>query len=162
MAKCIASARVWDITVKHQLASFMGVSLDRVPALFCQRIFEGVRTGRISYSDINRLQFNLPTELWLVIKGKSKTPAPTHTPAPLSTNFRNCTGIDGAFQVPISQQCPASGYAHADQPTQKDTRRSSKAASAPRSSKFRNCTGIDGTFQVPISQKCPASGYAHY
>ena len=82
--------------------------------------------------------------------------------APQSSKFRTCNGFDGAFQIPLSQQCPLSGYAHADQPTQMDTRRSSKPASAPRSSKYRNCTGIDGTFQVPISQKCPLSGYAHY
>ncbi|WP_146770343.1 hypothetical protein [Mesorhizobium hawassense] len=70
LAKCVASSRVWNLTVKHQLASFMGVSLDRMPALFCQRLFDGVRTGRISYSDINRLQFDQPTEIWKVIKGK--------------------------------------------------------------------------------------------
>ncbi|WP_245430092.1 hypothetical protein [Mesorhizobium sp. WSM3859] len=55
----------------------MGVSQERMPALFCQRIAEGVRGGRISYSDINRLQLDQPTEIWLVIKGKSKEPAPT-------------------------------------------------------------------------------------
>ena len=70
LAKCVASARVWDLTVKHQFASFMGVSLDRMPALFCQRIFEGVRTGRISFSDINAIQLNQSTEIWKVIKGK--------------------------------------------------------------------------------------------
>ncbi|CDX38134.1 conserved hypothetical protein [Mesorhizobium sp. SOD10] len=154
MAKCVASARVWDLTV--------GVSLDRMPALFCQRIFEGVRTGRISFSDLNAIQFNQPTEIWSVIKGKPRAAAVTRAPAPQSSRYRNCTGIDGAFQVPISQRCPFSGYAHGDQPTKADTRRSSKPASAPRSTKYRNCTGIDGTFQVPISQKCPLSGYAHY
>ncbi len=162
MAKCVASARVWDLTFKHQLASFMGVSLDRMPALFCQRIFEGVRTGRISFSDINAIQLNQPTEIWSVIKGKSKAAAVTQSPPPRSSNFRNCPGIDGTFQVPVSQKCPLSGYAHGDQPTKMDTKRSLKPASAPRSTKFRNCTGIDGAFQVPIAQNCPLSGYAHY
>ncbi|WP_292068361.1 hypothetical protein [Mesorhizobium sp.] len=55
-----------------------------------------------------------------------------------------------------------SGYAHFDQPTDKEIKAGSKAASAPRSSNYRNCSGIDGTFQVPVSQKCPLSGYAHY
>ena len=159
---CIAEARAWNITLKHDIASFMGVSLERMPALFCQRLAEGVRSGRISYSDINRLQLDQPTEIWLVIKGKSKAAAPRQTPAPRSSSYRNCSGIDGAFQVPISQKCPLSGYAHFDEPTKKDTKASSKAATAPRSSKFRNCSGIDGSFQVPISQKCPLSGYAHY
>ena len=79
-----------------------------------------------------------------------------------TSKFRTCSGFDGPFQVPISQKCPLSGYAHFDEPTKKDTKASSKAATAPRSSKFRNCSGIDGSFQVPISQKCPLSGYAHY
>lgn len=70
LAKCVASTRLWDITIKHQFASFMGVSLDRMPALICQRIYEGLRTGRISFSDINAIQFDQPTEIWKVIKGK--------------------------------------------------------------------------------------------
>lgn len=108
--KCIASARVWDITFKHELASFMGVSLDRVPALFCQRIFEGVRTGRISYSDINAIQLSQPTQIWKVIKGNSRESTVRKGPAP--QHYRNCTGIDGTFQVPASKKCPLSGYAH--------------------------------------------------
>lgn len=112
MAKCIASARVWDITFKHELASFMGVSLDRVPAIFCQRIFEGVRTGRISFSDVNAIQLSQPTEIWTVIKGKPKRTPVTHSLPPQSSRFRNCSGIDGFFQVPISQKCPLSGWAN--------------------------------------------------
>lgn len=112
MAKCIGSARVWDITFKHELASFMGVSLDRVPAIFCQRIFEGVRTGRISFSDVNAIQLSQPTEIWTVIKGKPKRTPVTHSLPPQSSRFRNCSGIDGFFQVPISQKCPLSGWAN--------------------------------------------------
>jgi len=112
MEKCIASARVWDITFKHELASFMGVSLDRVPALFCQRIFEGVRTGRLSFSDVNAIQLSQPTEVWKVIKGKPKGAPVTHSSPPQSSRFRNCSGIDGSFQVPISQKCPLSGWAN--------------------------------------------------
>ncbi|RWB71874.1 MAG: hypothetical protein EOQ50_20235 [Mesorhizobium sp.] len=112
LAKCIASARVWDITFKHELASFMGVSLDRVPATFCQRIIEGVRTGRISFSDVNAIQLSQPTEIWMDIKGKPKRPPVTHSLPPQSSRFRNCSGIDGSFQVPISQKCPLSGWAN--------------------------------------------------
>ena len=112
MDKCIASARVWDITFKHELASFMGEPLERVPALFCRRIFEAVRTGRISFSDVNAIQLNQPTEIWKVIKGNSRgsnaTRGSTH-PAP---KYRSCSGIDGTFQVPASKNCPLSGYAH--------------------------------------------------
>ncbi|WP_292473161.1 hypothetical protein [Mesorhizobium sp.] len=32
--------------------------------------------------------------------------------AQAQAKFRNCTGIDGTFQVPVSQKCPLSGYAH--------------------------------------------------
>ena len=98
-------------------ATILGFAMTRwqktaMPALFCQRLAEGVRSGRISYSDINRLQLDQPTEIWLVIKGKSKAAAPRQTPAPRSSSYHNCSGIDGAFQVPISQKCPLSGYAH--------------------------------------------------
>ena len=109
--ECVASARVWDITVKNQLASFMGVSLDRMPALFCQRIAEGVRQGRISYSDLDRLQFDRPTEIWLVLKGKSKATAAAQVPARRQSKYRICNGTGGTFQVPASEQCPLSGYA---------------------------------------------------
>ncbi|RRH87447.1 hypothetical protein EH240_36155 [Mesorhizobium tamadayense] len=38
-------------------------------------------------------------------------------PAPKSkaarkSGFRTCSGIDGTFEVPASQRCPLSGYAH--------------------------------------------------
>ncbi|WP_245481829.1 hypothetical protein [Mesorhizobium sp. M7A.F.Ce.TU.012.03.2.1] len=52
----------------------MGVSQERMPALFCHRIAEGLRSGRISYSDINNLQLDQATEFWTVIKGKPSPP----------------------------------------------------------------------------------------
>lgn len=107
---CITAVHAWGITLKHDIASFMGVSRERMPALFCQRLAEGVRTGRISYSDINSLQLDQPTEIWMVIKGKSK--AATQAPAPRNSKFRTCSGIDGTFQIPSSRKCPLSGYAH--------------------------------------------------
>jgi len=112
MNECIASARTRDLTFKHDMALFMGVSQERMPALFCQRLADGIRSGRISYSDINNLQLDQPTEIWMVLKGKPKAAAPTQAQAPRSPNFRNCSGIDGTFQVPASQKCPLSGYAH--------------------------------------------------
>jgi hypothetical protein len=70
LSKCIDEVQQWNLTVKHDITSFMGVSKERMPALFCQRLFEGVRSGRISYSDVNNLQLDQPTEIWKVIKGK--------------------------------------------------------------------------------------------
>ena len=157
--RCVAAVLAWDITVKHDIASFMGVSQERMPALFCQRIAEGIRSGRISYSDANRLQLNLPTEIWMVIKGKPKPAAVTQAPAPKNPKFRYCTGIDGTFQVPVSQKCPLSGYAHAEQPTKMDTVRSTKPASAPRNPKFRTCSNVySGSFEIPASRTCPSGG----
>ncbi|WP_245458588.1 MULTISPECIES: hypothetical protein [unclassified Mesorhizobium] len=162
MSECIASARKSDLTFKHDMALFMGVSQERMPALFCQRLADGIRSGRISYSDINRLQLDQSTEIWMVLKGKAKGAAPTQSQAPRSPNFRNCSGIDGAFQVPASQKCPASGYAqNSGVPTAIQGKRKA-VTPAQGNPRFRNCSGIDGTFQVPASQKCPASGYAHY
>ncbi|MER9403910.1 hypothetical protein NKI36_07585 [Mesorhizobium caraganae] len=108
---CISAVRLWSISFKHEIASFMGVSQERMPALFCQRLGEGIRSGRITYSDLNRLQLDQSTEIWLVIKGKSKAAAKA-APAPRNPNFRTCKGTEGTFQVPVSQKCPLSGYAH--------------------------------------------------
>ena len=108
---CISAVQLWSITFKHEIASFMGVSQERMPALFCQRIAEGIRSGRISYSDLNRVQLDLPTEIWLVIKGKSKA-AVAATPASRDPKFHTCKGTEGAFELPTSQKCPLSGYAH--------------------------------------------------
>ncbi|ESZ01007.1 hypothetical protein [Mesorhizobium sp. LNHC209A00] len=109
---CLGAVRVWNISFKHDMASFMGTSQERMPTLFCQRLADGVRSGRVSYSDINRLQLDQPTEIWMVIKGKPKPAKVTQAPAPRSLKFRNCSGVDGAFQVPISQKCPLSGWAN--------------------------------------------------
>ncbi|WP_328824843.1 hypothetical protein [Mesorhizobium neociceri] len=158
---CISAVHLWSITFKHEIASFMGVSQERMPALFCQRLGEGIRSGRITYSDLNRLQLDQSTEIWLVIKGKSK--APPQAPAPRNSKFRTCYRNNGAFQVPASQKCPLSGHAQFDQPTKIEMKGKSEAASpAPRNPKFRTCSGITGTFQIPVSQKCPLSGYANY
>ena len=157
---CISAVHLWSITFKHEMASFMGVSQERMPALFCHRLGEGIRSGRISYSDLNRLQLDQPTEIWLVIKGKSK--APPQAPAPRNSKFRTCKSFDGPFQIPASQTCPLSGYAQGSGVPMVIEGKPKATARAPVSSKFRNCSGIDGTFQVPLSQKCPLSGYAHY
>jgi hypothetical protein len=160
MAKCVASARVWDLTVKHQLASFMGVSLDRMPALFCQRIFEGVRTGRISFSDLNAIQFNQPTEIWLVIKGKSKAAAAA-TPPPRNSRFRTCSNvITGTFEVSASEKCPLGGsYSQAAGVPTVIEGKSKAATPVRRNPKFRTCSNVySGTFEVPASRKCPLGG----
>ncbi|WP_328824847.1 hypothetical protein [Mesorhizobium neociceri] len=156
---CIPAVHLWSITFKHEIASFMGVSQERMPALFCQRLGEGIRSGRITYSDLNRLQLDQSTEIWLVIKGKSKAAARA-TPAPRNPNFRTCNGIAGTFQIPASRKCPASGYAQLDQPTKIDMKGRPKATPpTPRNSKFRTCSNVyAGTFEVPVSEKCPLGG----
>jgi hypothetical protein len=112
LSGCVTAVHAWNITAKHDIASFMGVSLENMPSLFCQRLAAGLISGRISYSDINNLQLDQPTEIWMVIKGKSKAATVTQAPTSRTSNFRTCSGIDGAFQVPASQKCPLSGYAH--------------------------------------------------
>ncbi|RWM25164.1 caspase family protein [Mesorhizobium sp.] len=39
-------------------------------------------------------------------------PAPKSKAAGRKSGFRTCSGIDGTFEVPASQRCPLSGYAH--------------------------------------------------
>ena len=157
---CISAVHLWSITFKHEIASFMGVSQERMPALFCQRITEGVRSGRISYSDLNRVQLDLPTEIWLVIKGKSKAAA-TATPAPRNPKFRTCSNvITGSFEVAASQKCPLGGsYSQAAGVPTVIEGRPKAAPPKPRNSKFRTCSNVyAGTFEVPASEKCPSGG----
>ncbi|WP_292567265.1 hypothetical protein [Mesorhizobium sp.] len=158
---CISAVHLWSITFKHEIASFMGVSQERMPALFCQRLAEGIRSGRISYSDINRVQLDQPTEIWLVIKGKSKAAAAT--PPPRNSRFRTCSNvITGSFEVSASEKCPLGGsYSQAAGVPTVIEGKSRVAAPAPRNSKFRTCSGTTGTFQIPVSRKCPLSGYAN-
>lgn len=58
------------LSAKEEIRTFMGVSKERAPALFCRRIVTAMAKGRITYSDINRLQENRSTEIWKVIKGR--------------------------------------------------------------------------------------------
>ena len=158
--KCVETVRAWNITLKHDTASFMGVSLERMPALFCQRLAEGIRSGRISYSDMNRLQLDQPTEIWLVIKGKSKAAAAA-TPAPRNSRFRTCSNvITGSFEVSASEKCPLGGsYSQAAGVPTVIEGKSKVAAPAPRNPKFRTCSNVfTGTFEVPASRKCPLGG----
>ncbi|MER8378195.1 hypothetical protein NKJ36_15260 [Mesorhizobium sp. M0142] len=69
-AGCIAAVATWTITFKHEIAAFMGVSQERMPSLFCRRLGDAVRSGRIGFSDINSLQLDQSTDIWKVIKGK--------------------------------------------------------------------------------------------
>ena len=155
---CIAEVLAWNITLKHDIASFMGVSQERMPALFCQRLAAGVRSGRISYSDLNRLQLDLPTEIWLVIKGKSKA---TATPAPQNSKFRTCSNvITGSFEVLASEKCPLGGsYSQAAGVPTVIEGRPKAAPPTRRNSKFRTCSNLyGGSFEVPASDKCPLGG----
>ena len=155
---CISAVHLWSISFKHEIASFMGVSHERMPALFCQRIGEGIRSGRISYSDLNRLQLDLPTEIWLVIKGKSKA---TATPAPRNPKFRTCSSVfTGSFEVPASEKCPLGGsYSQAAGVPTVIEGRPKAAPPTRRNSKFRTCSNLyGGSFEVPASEKCPLGG----
>ncbi len=69
-AGCLSRMKLTDISAKHELASFMGVSMERMPALFCQRLLNAALSGRLTLSDINRLQLSQPTEVWKIIKGR--------------------------------------------------------------------------------------------
>ena len=69
LARCLSRMETTDISAKYVLASFMGVSMERMPALFCQRLVDTTLSGRLSPSDINRLQTDQPTEAWKIIKG---------------------------------------------------------------------------------------------
>lgn len=58
------------LSAKEEFRTFMGVSKERAPAVFCQRLVKAMASGRITYSDINRLQENRHSEVWKVIKGR--------------------------------------------------------------------------------------------
>ncbi|WP_254016973.1 hypothetical protein [Mesorhizobium escarrei] len=68
--RCLSRVAAWGITAKHEVAAFMGVFQERMPALFCRRLRDAAASGRITLSDISSLQLNQSTEVWKVIKGK--------------------------------------------------------------------------------------------
>lgn len=68
--QCMKSYVVFPLSFKEELRTFMGVSKERAPAVFCQRLVKAVASGRITFSDINRLEENRHTEIWKVIKGR--------------------------------------------------------------------------------------------
>lgn len=68
--RCVKSYAVFPLSFKEELRTFMGVSKERAPAVFCQRLVKAVASGRITFSDINRLQESRHTEIWKVIKGR--------------------------------------------------------------------------------------------
>ncbi|MER8646615.1 hypothetical protein [Mesorhizobium sp. M1252] len=67
--RCITKVAISNISAKHEIAAFMGVSLERMPPLLCRRLVDAMKTGRLTFSDINRLQFDQSTDIWKVIKG---------------------------------------------------------------------------------------------
>lgn len=68
--QCVKDYALFPLSLKEELRTFMGVSKERAPALFCQRLVKAVAGGRITFSDINRLQESRATEIWKVIKGR--------------------------------------------------------------------------------------------
>jgi hypothetical protein len=70
MDQCMKSYAVFPLSAKEEFRTFMGVSKERAPAVFCQRLVKAMASGRITYSDINRLQENRHSEVWKVIKGR--------------------------------------------------------------------------------------------
>ncbi|MER8917424.1 hypothetical protein NKI32_26880 [Mesorhizobium sp. M0761] len=67
--RCIIKVAISNISAKHEIAAFMGVSLERMPPLLCRRLVDAMKSGRLTFSDINRLQFDQSTDIWKVIKG---------------------------------------------------------------------------------------------
>lgn len=68
--QCMKSYPSLPLSAKEEIRTFMGVSKERAPAIFCQRVVRAVASGRITFSDINRPQENRSTEIWKVIKGR--------------------------------------------------------------------------------------------
>ena len=67
--RCISKVAISNVSAKHEIAAFMGVSQERMPPLLCRRLVDAMKSGRLTFSDINRLQFDQSTDLWKVIKG---------------------------------------------------------------------------------------------
>ncbi len=68
--RCISKVAISNVSAKHEIAAFMGVSLEHMPPLLCRRLVDAMKSGRLTFSDINRLQFDQSTDIWKVIKGK--------------------------------------------------------------------------------------------
>nr|WP_145994426.1 hypothetical protein [Mesorhizobium loti] len=70
LERCMRGYPSIPISAKEEIRTFMGVSKERAPAVFCQRSAKAIASGRITLSDINRLQESRSTEIWKVIKGR--------------------------------------------------------------------------------------------
>jgi hypothetical protein len=68
--RCVKGFAVENITAKHEIAAFVGVSVERMPSVVCRRLVDAAKTGRLSLSDINRLQLDQPTDVYRILKGK--------------------------------------------------------------------------------------------
>ncbi|MER8953220.1 hypothetical protein NKH98_10840 [Mesorhizobium sp. M0833] len=68
--RCVSKMAITNVSAKQEIAAFMGVSMERMPALFCRRLVNAAVSGRITFSDINSLQLNQSTDIWKVIKGR--------------------------------------------------------------------------------------------
>jgi hypothetical protein len=67
-ARCVKKVETWGIGVKTEASQFMGVSKERVPAVFCQRMVAAIESGRITGADFAGLRREHSSRIWKVIK----------------------------------------------------------------------------------------------
>lgn len=68
-ARCMKNVQSWELGWKTEASQFMGVSKDRLPAVFCQRVGAAIEQGRLTEADMIGLRRGHSTRIWKIIKG---------------------------------------------------------------------------------------------
>jgi hypothetical protein len=69
MQKCISRTAGWPTHIKYEAAGMMGISKDEMPPIFCERMFKGIASGRITEADMIKLRKGSATDVYRIIKG---------------------------------------------------------------------------------------------
>ena len=69
LQRCMNSIRLAGPGAKSQLKQLTGASEARLPSVVCTRLARGVRSGRITWADVGRMQRGQGTQVFRILKG---------------------------------------------------------------------------------------------
>jgi hypothetical protein len=66
---CLKKVKWWPLSIKHEAATLMRVSLDKMPPLLCQRLIAAIASGRLTPQQIAKLRTAAGSDFYKIIKG---------------------------------------------------------------------------------------------
>lgn len=69
LQSCMNRIRLMGPGTKSQLRQLTGASEARLPSVVCSRLARGVRSGRITWADVGRMQRGQGTQVFRILKG---------------------------------------------------------------------------------------------